>query len=53
MCKAGGEAAGEEADAREEVPGELAIVAGGDKLDEGVDKPAIYLEKCAVVHAIV
>ena len=30
-----------------------AVVAGGDPLDQRVHKPAIHLEKCAVVHAIV
>ncbi len=47
------ELAGEEADAGEEVPGERTAVARCNAFDESIHQPAVHLEKCAMVYAIV
>src|SRR5580698_39630 len=47
------ELASEEAYAGEEIPGQLAALALRYAVDEAVDEPAIDLEECALIDAIV
>src|ERR1035438_9164621 len=44
---------GEEADAGKEVPGESALMASYNPLNQSVHQPAVDLKKCSMIHAIV